>query len=57
MVVHLLGTAKCSPWITSLADQEPTALILVQVKLLDGYSFGPVAVRRFDRAEIRRGSA
>jgi hypothetical protein len=25
---------------------------LVQVELLEGHSFGPLAIRRFDRAEI-----
>jgi hypothetical protein len=35
-----------------LPDQKPAALVLVQVKLLDGCSLGSLAIGRFDRAEI-----
>ena len=34
-------------------SQELSSLVLVQIKLLEGYSLGPLAIRRFDRAEIR----
>jgi len=33
-----------------LPDQEPSPLILVQVKLFDGHSLSSLAIRRFDRA-------
>lgn len=33
-------------------DQEPAALVLVQVEQLDGHGFGPLAIGRFHRAEI-----
>jgi hypothetical protein len=35
-----------------LLDQEPTALILVQIKLLDGYGLSSLAIGRLNRAEI-----
>jgi hypothetical protein len=40
-----------------LPDQQPSALVLVQVKLLDGQSFSSLAIRRFDRAEIFAAAA
>jgi len=40
-----------------LPDQQPAALALVQVKLLDGYSLSPLAIRRFDRAEVFAAAA
>ena len=35
-----------------LDQQPPPPLILVQVKLLNGHSLSPLAIRRFDRAEV-----
>ena len=35
-----------------LADQQASPLVVIQRKVLDGYGFGPLAIRRFDRAEI-----
>jgi len=35
-----------------LADQEPAALVIVQLELLDGDGLSPLAIRRFDRAEV-----
>jgi hypothetical protein len=35
-----------------LSDQQPTALVLVQVELLDGRGLSALAIGRFDRAEI-----
>jgi hypothetical protein len=35
-----------------LPDQQPPALVLVQIEQLDGHGFGPLAVGRVDRAEI-----
>ena len=34
-----------------LPDQQPAALVLVQVEQLDGHSFGLLSIWRFDRAE------
>jgi hypothetical protein len=38
--------------ISPQSDQEPSPLVLVQIKLLDGYGLGPFVIRRFDRPEI-----
>jgi hypothetical protein len=35
-----------------LPDQKPPPLILVQVKLLNGHSFSPFAIRRFQPSRI-----
>src|SRR6201989_589025 len=35
-----------------LPDQEPAALIVVQSEQLDGSGLSPLAIRRFNRAEI-----
>ena len=48
---------RTSPGTTALklllfSDQKPTALVSVQVKQLDGYNLGPLAIGRFNRAEI-----
>ena len=32
--------------------QQPSPLVLIQVKLLDGHSFGPLAIGRLDRAQV-----
>jgi hypothetical protein len=39
-------------WLLPLSDQQPTALVLVQVELLDGRGLSALAIGRFDRAEI-----
>jgi hypothetical protein len=38
--------------ISPQSDQEPSPLVVVQRKLLDGYGLSPLAIGRFDRAEI-----
>jgi hypothetical protein len=40
-----------------LPDQESATLVLVQVKLLDGYGLGALAIGRFDRAEVFAAAA
>ena len=35
-----------------LSDQQSAALVVVQLELLDGDGLSPLAIRRFNRAEI-----
>ena len=35
-----------------LPDQQPPALVVVQIKLLDSYSLGSLAIGCFNRAEM-----
>jgi len=35
-----------------LSDHKPPPLVLIQLELLDSYRFRPLAVRRFDRADM-----
>src|SRR5262249_35606755 len=48
---HLFANARHRR-LKPLPDQEPAPLVLVQLELLDGYGLGPLAIRRFDSADM-----
>lgn len=52
----LAAMARRAKQLLPLPDQEPPTLVMIQVKLLDGYGLSPLAKRRFSESSLRSSS-